>query len=134
MKKIYIIDDETEITDSLAMILEGEGYVTAKQNDVTNAVENIAGFQPDLIMLDVMFPDHHSAGFELARQIRKDKRLAKTPILMLSAINKALFQQGAFSNKDRDDSWMPVDQFVDKPINPRILIDKVSELIEGAAK
>ncbi len=134
MKRVYIIDDEVEMTDSLAMILGGEGFETASQNDGENAVKNILKFKPDLVILDVMFPDNNSAGFELARAIRQERALEKVPILMLSAINDRLFQKGTFSDTDIDEAWMPVTQFVDKPVNPQVLIDKVKALLSGAAK
>lgn len=135
MAKIYIIDDEAEMTDSLSMILEAEGHTTACQNNADEAVENIAKFQPDLIILDVMFPNNNSAGFEIARRIRKHREILRdTPILMLSAINDRLFHRGTFSNEDIDEAWLPVDQFIDKPVNPQILINKVRELLSNWEK
>lgn len=134
MKKVYIIDDELEMTDSLSMILGAEGFETAAQNNDVNAVKNIAEFKPDLIILDVMFPDNPSAGFELARAVRGESSLRNVPILMLSAINERLFQKGTFSTSDIDDAWLPISQFADKPVNPRILIDKVRELTDGRVR
>jgi CheY-like chemotaxis protein len=128
MSRIYIIDDEIEMTDSISLILEGEGYETACQNRDHGAVENILRFGPDLIILDVMFPGNNSAGFEIARQIRRCERLREVPILMLSGINERYFGRRAFSDKDIDDAWMPVNHFVDKPVNPQLLLTKVREL------
>lgn len=129
MKKVYIIDDDQNMVESLSMVLKRGGYDVGSQNDVENVVENIATFGSDLVMLDVMFPENDGAGFEVARTIRKSEKTKDIPILMLSAINEKGVYAGTFSNRDRDDSWLPVDEFIEKPINPTALLQKVAAMI-----
>ena len=128
MKKVYVIDDDRDIIDSVTMILEAGGYEVASQMEQNNAVENITAFGPDVIILDVMMPGNDEAGFEIARNIRQAEAIKAKPILMLSAVNEAGAFPGTFSNTDRDDSWMPVDEFVDKPVTPDNLLEKVKKL------
>ncbi|HLE11064.1 MAG: hypothetical protein A2504_01800 [Bdellovibrionales bacterium RIFOXYD12_FULL_39_22] len=130
MKKIYIVDDDRNIVESMTIALESVGHKIAAQYDEENVVNNILNFAPDLIILDVMFPENEGAGFEMARAIKEDARTSKIPILMLSAVNAKGSYAGTFSNKDRDDSWLPVQDFVEKPINPKDLIAKVRRLTE----
>lgn len=130
MKKIYIIDDDPDIVDTLRFTLEKAGYEVAFQNDGKDVVENLQKFEPDCLVLDVMFPDNESAGFEIARLIRQTERLAKLPILMLSAVNEKGGYVAPFSNKDRDDSFFPVNEFVEKPINQQLLLTKVAMLVK----
>lgn len=119
------------MTDSITMILEGAGYETACQNVLKDVVNNMASFAPDLIMLDVMFPDNCCAGFKLAREIRHRNEFRNVPILMLSGINERMLLSHGFSNGDIDDAWMPVNEFVDKPVNPRVLLDRVEALVNS---
>ena len=130
MKKIYIIDDDRNIVESMRIVLEAHGYAVEAQYDETNVVANLVARKPDAVILDVMFPQDPGAGFEMARAIRKDERTAKIPLLMLSAINEKGVYAGTFSNKDRDESWLPVDKFIEKPIRPQQLL----QLIEAALK
>lgn len=129
MKKIYIVDDDQDIVESLSLVLKGDGYVIASQNDEDNIVDNITNFDANLIILDVMFPENDGAGFEMARKIKKSDKLKNIPILMLSAVNEKGIFPGKFSNRDRDDAWLPVNEFVEKPINPTILKEKVAHLL-----
>jgi CheY-like chemotaxis protein len=128
MKKVYVIDDDRDIVESITMILESGGYEVASQMDEKNAIGNITEFGPDVIILDVMLPGNDEAGFQIARDIRQAEAIKTKPILMLSAVNEQGPFPGTFSNNDRDESWMPVDQFVDKPVEPTTLLEKVKTL------
>jgi CheY-like chemotaxis protein len=86
----------------------------------------------DPLILDVMFPQNESAGFELARTIRrKDGKLRNIPIPMLTAVNTK-FPLG-FGPSDVDDHWLPIDDFVEKPVDLNVLRKRVAALLEPAA-
>ena len=70
MKKVYIVDDDKDIVEALTMILESKGYEIGHQLSEENVVENVRSFGPDLLILDVMFPENDSAGFDMARAIK----------------------------------------------------------------
>ena len=129
MKRIYIVDDDRDIVESISMVLQGEGYETAAQYDEISLLANVKSFGADLIILDVMFPEDESAGFRMARELREDSQLRDTPILMLSAINERGLYPGRFSDHDRDDAFLPVDAFVEKPISPNNLVAKVAAML-----
>src|SRR3990167_3195460 len=101
MKKIYIIDDDRNIVEAMSIVLKANGYDVAAQYDEENVVENLIVQKPDLVILDVIFPENPSAGFDIARQIRSNKATASIPIIMLSAINDKGVVSGTFSNQDR---------------------------------
>ncbi len=128
MKKVYIVDDDRNIVESLTMVLEKEGFNVKSQYDECDVVKKLTEFEADLVILDVMFPEDESAGFGIAREIKQNDRTKNIPILMLSAINEKAAASATFSNKDRDDSWLPVEDFVEKPINPKDLVAKVRAL------
>lgn len=126
-KKVFIIDDDHDMVDSLTMVLSGNGYEVGTAYMASEAVEKVKQAKPDLIILDVMFPENPSEGFELARKLHMDDTTRNIPVFILSAIN-ARFNLG-FSEKDRDDSWLPVNHFIEKPIIPEKLIKMVKDAI-----
>lgn len=128
MKRVYVIDDEQSIVESVSMILESKGYEVGAQNDDKDVVARVVAFGADLVIVDVMFPEDSGAGFKMARALKSDERTSGLPILMLSAVNEAGIYVGRFSNRDKDESWLPVQEFVEKPINPDVLLAKVELL------
>ena len=129
MKKIYLVDDDVDLVESMTMTLENAGYQVKSQYDDKNLAENIRSYNPDLIILDVMFPDDDGAGFKMARTISHHDDIKNVPVLMLSGVNKEGSFPGKFTNKDIDDVYMPVTEFVEKPIDPKKLVAKVEALI-----
>ena len=128
MKRVYVIDDDPSIVESVTMILESKGYEVDAQNDDKDVVEHVVAFGADLVIIDVMLPEDSGAGFKMARALKADERTTALPLLMLTAVNEAGLYVGKFSNKDRDDSWLPVQEFVEKPVDPDVLLAKVAQL------
>jgi CheY-like chemotaxis protein len=128
VKRVYCIDDEPSIVESVSMILENNGYVVGSQNDAENVVENVVEFGADLVILDVMLPEDTAAGFKMARALQADQRTSALPRLMLTAVNESGIYVGKFSSKDLDEAWLPVQEFVEKPVVPELLLAKVKAL------
>jgi len=131
-KKIYIVDDDPNIVEFLTLVLEDDGFVVQSQLDDVDACAKIAASGCDLVILDVMFPEDDSRGFSIARELRSLEQTARIPILMLSAINERHIYVGDFSNRDRDDTWLPVDEVLEKPVRPYDLLAKVRHLLMQA--
>ena len=130
MAKIYIVDDDRYIVESMSLVLKTNGYEVAAQYDDENVVENITKYNPDLVILDVMFPENNSAGFEIAREIKKNPVLVNIPIIMLSVINEKGIYIGQFNRQDIDPTWLPVNLFLDKPIQPRELLKQIELILK----
>ena len=130
MKKIYIIDDDRDIVESVSIVLKSNGYEVSAQYDDENVVENVLKYSPDLIILDVMFPENSSAGFNIARELKRDGKSENKPIIMLSAINERGSYAGRFSNEDADKDWLPINMYLDKPVQPGELLEKVKLILE----
>ena len=128
MAYILIVDDDEDFTDAIATVLKGAGYETIIKSDIVSAEKSIEERRPDLIILDVMFPESSSAGFNLAHKIKQMKDAkADIPILMLTAIN-AEFPIG-LGSKDIDGQWLPVEDFLEKPVEFDILRNKIAEML-----
>ena len=129
MARIYIIDDDPDIVDFLTLVLEKEGYETGFQLVEDKAPENVSKFGADLVILDVIFPENDSAGFEIARELKHDERTKDVPIIILSAVNQMGNYSGTFSNKDKDEVFLPIEEFAEKPIDPVSLVKMIKKFI-----
>ena len=129
MAKILIIDDDLDIIDSLKMILESNGHETAVKTDTDNLIESIRETVPDLIILDIIFPEDPNAGFTAARALHKNEEVKSIPVLLLSAVNQQSNMSFGFSESDISDDFMPVKGFIEKPVEPAVLLEKVKELL-----
>ena len=96
------------------------GHEGRAETEVSAAVKSMTEKRPDLVVLDVMFPEDGTAGFQLARDMpRKLEGLSKVPILMLTAVNTR--SPFGFSAKDIDEDWLPVTDFLEKPVDLDVL-------------
>ena len=128
MAKLTVIDDDLELADDLAQALRGAGHKVSVLNSTQGAIEALEADPPDLLVLDVMFPENDAGGFELARKIREREIIQTLPIILLTAVNQEFPMD--FSPADIDPEWMPVQHFMDKPVNIGSLLEKVDALLE----
>ena len=128
MAYVMIVDDDSDFATAAATALRRAGLEVAIEPTTGSAKTSMQARPPDLVILDVMFSEDISAGFELARAMRHcDDRLKDIPILMLTAVN-ARFPLG-FSRQDIDEEWLPVSDFVEKPVDLRMLLGRVEALL-----
>ena len=132
MSYLMIVDDDEDFAAAAAKVLSNVGHEVRIELETTSVIQIMEERPPDLLILDVMFPQNESAGFELARTIRQEgSKLRKIPILMLTAVNTK-FPLG-FGPSDVDDHWLPIDDFVEKPVDLNVLRKRVAALLEPVA-
>jgi CheY-like chemotaxis protein len=132
MAKIIVVDDDVESARITAAVLLSKGHEVELLHSTDKAVETLTRARPDLLILDVMFPDSPVAGFDLAREIRRHPEINKLPILLLTGVNQE-FPMG-FCDSDIDSNWMPIQSFIEKPFKIDELLRVVANLLEVAAK
>ena len=118
VKKILIADDEPDILEILLFNLQGEGYdvVTARNGD--EAIEAAKKHQPNLIILDVMMPGKN--GIEVCNILRLQPAFRDTLIIFLSALSDESTEIRGLETG--------ADDYLTKPISPKILVSKVNAL------
>jgi CheY-like chemotaxis protein len=128
MPYLLIVDDDPDFASSVATVCQADGYEVATVHTPSEAITAVGQRRPDGILLDVMFPEDPAAGFQIARDVRR--KFGDIPILLLTAVNQE-FPLG-FSHKDFDAQWLPVTEFVEKPVDFDLLRDKIRRLLHPA--
>lgn len=129
--KILIVDDNPDVVESMTIVLESEGYEVVTASNGTEGLERIRSERPDLIILDVMM-DTETEGIHLAYKLRSQeadspwKEFARTPIIMVTSIHDTMDYR---VDDAKGSDWLPVDLFLDKPVQPRELVARVREAL-----
>ena len=116
--KILIADDEPDIIEILSFHLMKAGFDITTACDGSEAIEKAKQFEPDCIILDVMMPKR--TGFEVCEYLRSNSQFDKTLIVLLTALN----------DEDSHIKGLELggDDFVSKPISPKVLISRITAL------
>ncbi len=125
MLKILLIDDDLDCIEPLKIVLTSEGFGVETALSPQEGIEKVKQTNPDLVVLDVMMPNDYE-GFEVAKHIRENLGLKELPILILSNVHNVKKVPYRFA-PDKD--FLPVDVFIDKPVDPDILLDMVNKLL-----
>ena len=122
--KILLVDDEPDIVEILTYNLNKEGYQVFSASNGKEALVQASKIIPHLIILDVMMPVMD--GIEACENLRKDNRFEDTIIMFLSARSEDYSHVAAFD--------VGADDYVNKPIKPKVLNSKVSALLRRFTK
>mgnify|MGYP001581271906 CR=1 FL=1 len=128
MAKILIIDDDPDIVEAMRVVLESKNHMVSITKSGEEGLKEANLNKPDLIILDVMM-ETMNKGFDVARELKKSQKHKDTPILMLTAIRESTGLD--FKNEAGDEDWLPVDDYMEKPLKPQELISKVESLLKG---
>jgi len=124
-KKVLIVDDDMDFIEANKAILEEAGYNVTYALNGEDGLKVALNDKPSLIVLDVMMTTM-GEGFDVARELRKNPDTKKIPLIMLTAIN----QKSGFPWKyDSDETWVPVDIFLEKPVKANDLLQNVQRLL-----
>ena len=125
-ERILIVDDDPDITETMKVVLENSGYKVDCAANGGEAMEQIKTFKPNLIILDVMMSTLEE-GITISRELKKDSRYKKIPIIIISAVKEKTGID--FASAAGDEDWLPVEDFLDKPVKPELLLEKVRTLL-----
>jgi len=125
-KKVLMIDDDMDFVDSIVNLLEAKNYKVDFANNGADGVEKAKASTPDIILLDVMMTTKDE-GFNVARQLNEIEELKGTPVIMISGVRKDMNLSFGF---EPDDTWLPIKQFLEKPVMPDDLLKAVEKHIK----
>ena len=127
--KILIVDDDSDFVEINKTILESKQYDVDSASNPDEAWEKVNSTKPDLVILDVMMPTG-TEGFHFAYKLRQDQKLKKLPVLMITQIN----QESSFNfSPDTDGDFLPVEDFLEKPVTAEDLLSSVERLLQKAS-
>jgi CheY-like chemotaxis protein len=127
MKYILIVDDDRDVFESMKIVLEAEGYRVNWATNGSEAIQKAKAEKPDLMILDVMM-NSDDEGFQVTYKMKQDAELSCIPIVMVTSVGS---RTGFSFDRDRDEDFLPVNEFLEKPVDPRVLVDKVRENLGG---
>lgn len=119
---VLLADDDAVFAESVVSILKTRYRVRAVVNG-TEALAEVENDPPDLVILDVMM-DHMSEGYDVARKLRTDPATALIPIIILTGVDRVYNLR-----MEVDESWVPADLYLEKPIAPEDLLQAVESLV-----
>ena len=123
MKNILIVDDDRDVFESMKIVLEAEGYRVDWATNGSEALQKAKAAKPDLMILDVMM-NSDDEGFQVTYKMKQDGDLSCIPIVMVTSVGS---RTGFSFDRARDEDFLPVNEFLEKPVDPRVLVDKVRE-------
>lgn len=124
MAKILVVDDDPDVTEACSLFLQKAGHTVACAHNRMEGMRKVEEEKPDLLILDVMM-EQPDDGMAMAQDLRRQN--FKKPILMLTSISKV-----TGLSYGEDNAVVPVDEFVEKPVEPAVLIARVDELLKKA--
>ena len=119
---VLLVDDDGVFVEALVAVLESAYEVRTAVNG-KEALACVESAAPDLIVLDVMM-DYVSEGFDVARKLRSNPDTEEIPIIMLTGVDQTYHYR-----MEVDESWIPCDCYLEKPVSPERLLAEVQALI-----
>ena len=121
--RVLMIDDDQEFIDATAAILSARGYEVDSAPNGKIGVSKARIKKPDIILLDVMMTTK-TEGFDVARELHKNKELAKVPVILLTGVKREMNLPFGF---EPDEAWLPVKGVLEKPVKPDVLLKAIAE-------
>ena len=132
-RKILLVDDDPDLREVLRIVLEDAGYRVVLAEGRPEGMEMVEKERPDLILLDVMMPEG-TEGFHMVWRLRNrtDEYFRTVPIIILTAIHEKTelrFYPDSADGTYAAGEFLPVQGFVDKPVDHHILIEEIQRVL-----
>ncbi len=125
--RILLVDDDDDYIEATTLVLEANGYDVVAAHDGKEGFEKAKSELPQIILVDLMM-NTINEGYELVRDIRSDDRFGEVPLIMISAAHQV--EEFKNANFAPDDVWFPIDTFMDKPVDFKVLLGHLDKLIK----
>jgi DNA-binding response OmpR family regulator len=123
-KYILIVDDDPDLVETVAMMLESKGFEVGKAYDGIEGEEAIKKRRPDVLILDVMMPRKN--GYELCKELKSNKWTKEIPVILLTAVGEAV---PTTSYSHAEGMAVEAEDFIPKPVDAATLVEAVQRLL-----
>jgi CheY-like chemotaxis protein len=127
--KIMMIDDDPDFVAGIRSILEKAGYEVNAAYNPKDGFQALQSKKYDLLLLDIMM-GRGAEGVAFARKIRKDPKLREIPVLIITGVREQI--AFLFPGQAVHPNFVDVDELVEKPIEPNLLLEKVEALLKAS--
>ena len=127
--KIMMIDDDPDFVAGIKSILEKANYSVNVAYNPKDGFQALQAEHYDLLLLDIMM-GRGAEGVALARKIRKDPKLKEMPVLIITGLREQI--AFLFPGQSVHPHFVETDELVEKPVEPKLLLEKVSSLLRLA--
>jgi len=128
-KRVIIIDDDPDFVGGIKSVLEKAEYKVDTAYNPKDGFQALQARHYDLLLLDIMM-GRGAEGIALARKIRKDPKLREMPVLIITGVREQI--AFLFPGQAVHPNFVDVDELVEKPVEPKLLLEKVSALLKAS--
>jgi two-component system alkaline phosphatase synthesis response regulator PhoP len=128
-KRLLMIDDDPDFVEVIVSILENADYEVDAKYNPDDGFQALKTGSYDLLLLDVLM-GRGAEGIMIARKIGDDEKLREIPILIITGMREQI--AFLFPGQPVHPSFVPVDELIEKPVEPDLLLEKVCKLLQLA--
>jgi CheY-like chemotaxis protein len=120
---VLLVDDDADFVEQNRLLLEESGYRVRTAHTGRQCLEEVRAGRPNLIILDMMM-ESENEGFDLSRELRNSEYTKGIPLVMITSVNDL-----RPFRIEPDQTWLPVDALIEKPVDPPLLLDVVNRIL-----
>jgi len=128
-KRLLMIDDDPDFVSGIKAILDKADFVVDVAYNPKDGMQALQTKQYDLLLLDIMM-GRGAEGIMIARKLRKDVKLREMPVLIITGMREQI--AFLFPGEPIHPRFVEIDELVEKPVEPKLLLEKVNGLIRAA--
>jgi chemosensory pili system protein ChpA (sensor histidine kinase/response regulator) len=123
MAKVLVVDDDPDFVRVTSKVLEKAGYEVVSAANGAKALQAMRQNPPDVVLLDIMM-SYILDGLDVSREMAEDPKLKDIPVIMVTSLT-GVKGSGVFPT----DEYVPVDEWLAKPVDPETMLARVSEAL-----
>jgi DNA-binding response OmpR family regulator len=128
--KILVVDDDPDIREAIGAVLESHAHQVITACDGEEGLSKLKEERPDLMILDLLMP--RLDGFAVLKELQDPRRskYSNIPVLILTSVREDVSRRRYELETGLE---LNVDDYVEKPIDPHTLVERVEKLLQKRA-
>jgi two-component system alkaline phosphatase synthesis response regulator PhoP len=128
-KQVLMIDDDPDFVSGIRSILTAANFEVDVAYNPKDGLQALQTKKYDILLLDIMM-GRGAEGIMIARKLRKDPKLRELPVLIITGMREQI--AFLFPGQPVHPRFVEIDELVEKPVEPKLLLEKVNALIQAA--